>query len=73
MAELQPGHEKCINRQLDVHTYTDICFRKCVTSTIKSGKLDRSEEPCLQNCVDRFMDANSLVLKQLEIMRSANP
>jgi len=58
---------------IDIHTYTDICFRKCITSTIKQGKLDKYEEPCMQNCVDRFMDANTLVLKQLEMMRNTNP
>ena len=54
-----------------IHSLTDICFRKCITSKISSGKLDRYEEPCMQNCVDRFMDANYVVLKELEKMRSS--
>ncbi|KAK5135968.1 hypothetical protein LTR08_004426 [Meristemomyces frigidus] len=53
-----------------VHSLTDTCFRKCITSKISSGKLDRSEEPCMQNCVDRFMDANLTVIRHLEQMRN---
>lgn len=54
-----------------IHSLTDMCFRKCITSKISSPKLDKYEEPCMQNCVDRFMDANNLILKQLEAMRTA--
>jgi hypothetical protein len=53
-----------------IHSLTDTCFRKCITGKISSGKLDRSEEPCMQNCVDRFMDANLVVIKNLEQMRT---
>ncbi|KAF2773514.1 hypothetical protein EJ03DRAFT_323468 [Teratosphaeria nubilosa] len=56
--------------QSTVHSLTDTCFRKCITSRISSGKLDRTEEPCMQNCVDRFMDANLTVIKNLEQMRA---
>ncbi|KAK8213376.1 Mitochondrial import inner membrane translocase subunit tim8 [Zalaria obscura] len=57
--------------QQSIHSLTDICFRKCITGKMSSGQLDRTEEPCMQNCVDRFMDANMTVLKHLENMRSA--
>ncbi|KAK3064446.1 hypothetical protein LTS18_007112 [Coniosporium uncinatum] len=57
--------------QNSIHSLTDLCFKKCITSKISAGKLDRSEEPCMQNCVDRFMDANNIVLKNLESMRGA--
>ncbi|THX76493.1 hypothetical protein D6C97_02852 [Aureobasidium pullulans] len=53
-----------------IHSLTDVCFRKCITGKISAGKLDRSEEPCMQNCVDRFMDANLVVIKNLEQMRT---
>lgn len=46
-----------------------MCFKKCVTNTIKSNKLDSSEEPCLANCVDRFMDVSVLSVKHLQSMR----
>ena len=54
---------------LAVHNLTDICWTKCMTKGISSGKLDRGEESCTQNCVDRFLDANEAVLKQLNAMR----
>lgn len=40
-----------------------------MTKGISSGKLDRNEESCTQNCVDRFLDANEAVLKHLNAMR----
>ncbi|KAH0566411.1 hypothetical protein GP486_000194 [Trichoglossum hirsutum] len=55
--------------QQSVHSLTDICWKKCVTGRISSGRVDGKEESCLQNCVDRFMDANLTVLKHLEEMR----
>ncbi|KAK3066513.1 Mitochondrial import inner membrane translocase subunit tim8 [Teratosphaeriaceae sp. CCFEE 6253] len=57
--------------QATIHALTDTCFRKCITSKISAGKLDRYEEPCTQNCVDRYMDANLVVIKHLEQMRNA--
>ncbi|KAG2160870.1 hypothetical protein VTO58DRAFT_104583 [Aureobasidium pullulans] len=56
--------------QQSIHSLTDVCFRKCITGKISAGKLDRSEEACMQNCVDRFMDANLVVIKNLEQMRT---
>lgn len=56
--------------QQTVHTLTDTCWKKCVTGTIRNGKLDRNEETCAQNCVDRFLDANFTVIKHLESMRN---
>jgi len=55
--------------QQSVHNLTDICWKKCVTGSIRTGKLDRGEESCTQNCVDRFLDGNFAVLKHLENMR----
>jgi len=52
-----------------IHTLTDTCWKKCITARISSGKLDRSEESCVANCVDRFMDANMAILKHLEELR----
>ncbi|CZT21674.1 related to mitochondrial import inner membrane translocase subunit TIM8 [Ramularia collo-cygni] len=56
--------------QSTIHGLTDTCFKKCITSKITSGNLDRTEEPCMRNCVDRFMDANLAVIKNLEKMRT---
>ncbi|RFU35876.1 hypothetical protein B7463_g525, partial [Scytalidium lignicola] len=55
--------------QQSVHSLTDICWKKCVTGSIKSGKLEKGEESCTQNCVNRFLDANMTVIKHLDSMR----
>ena len=52
-----------------VHVLTNTCWKKCVTGTIRNGKLEKAEENCTQNCVDRFFDANILVIKQLEMLK----
>jgi import inner membrane translocase subunit TIM8 len=53
-----------------IHSLTDTCFRKCIPSgAVKKGALDKYEEPCMRQCVDRFLDANLVVLKELERMR----
>lgn len=53
-----------------VHNLTDVCWRKCITGNIRSGKLEKNEDSCMQNCVERFMDANFTVIKHLETMRN---
>ncbi|KAF2205782.1 mitochondrial import inner membrane translocase-like protein subunit Tim8 A [Delitschia confertaspora ATCC 74209] len=57
--------------QSSIHSLTDLCFRKCITSKISSGTLDKYEQPCVQNCVERFLDANYVVLRELEKMRGS--
>jgi len=56
--------------QQSVHSLTDICWKKCVTGAIRNGKLEKGEENCTANCVDRFMDANFTVIKHLETLRN---
>ncbi|GAM86794.1 hypothetical protein ANO11243_048140 [Dothideomycetidae sp. 11243] len=55
--------------QSSIHNLTDVCFRKCITK-VSQGALDKYEEPCMRNCVDRFLDANVTVLRHLESMRN---
>ncbi|KAI0166291.1 Tim10/DDP family zinc finger protein [Xylariaceae sp. FL1272] len=55
--------------QANVHSLTDMCFKKCVTGTIKDGKLNSSEEGCMANCAERFFDVSSLTMKHLQNMR----
>ncbi|KAF1971833.1 hypothetical protein BU23DRAFT_509488 [Bimuria novae-zelandiae CBS 107.79] len=58
--------------QSSIHSLTDTCFRKCIPGgTVKNGKLDKYEEPCMRQCVDRFLDANLVVLKELERLKGA--
>jgi import inner membrane translocase subunit TIM8 len=56
--------------QSSVHALTDTCFRKCIPAgAVKNGKLDKYEEPCMRQCVDRFLDANLVVMRELEKLR----
>lgn len=60
--------DSCLAK-LAVHNLTDICWTKCITGGISSGKLSSKEETCTQNCVERFLDANVAVLNHLEKLR----
>lgn len=54
---------------LETHSLTQTCWKKCVPGNIKDSKLDKTEETCFANCVDRFLDLNFLTMKNLENMR----
>lgn len=56
--------------QKTVHDLSETCFKKCITSSITTGKLASREESCMTNCVERFMDSNLAVLKHLETLRA---
>ena len=40
---------------------TEKCFAKCATGK-GSGQLDRNEQMCLANCIDRYVDCMNLSL-----------
>ncbi|CAK1365870.1 Mitochondrial import inner membrane translocase subunit TIM8 [Cercospora beticola] len=63
------GESQKANIQNMVHDLTDRCFKKCITSKISQGGLDRYEEPCMRNCVDRFMDASQAVVEHIQKMQ----
>lgn len=69
LTEFVKAEQQKTQMQSTVHQLTDICFSKCITSKISSGKLDKYEEPCMQNCVDRWIDTNTIIIKSLEHMR----
>ncbi|KAF4435140.1 mitochondrial import inner membrane translocase subunit TIM8 [Fusarium austroafricanum] len=56
--------------QAQTHSLTQMCWKKCVPGNIKNSKLDKSEETCLANCVERFLDVNYLTMKHLNGMRN---
>ncbi|KAJ3540877.1 hypothetical protein NM208_g4864 [Fusarium decemcellulare] len=56
--------------QAQTHSLTQMCWSKCVQGSIKNSKLDKSEETCLANCVERFLDVNYLTMKHLNGMRN---
>ncbi|GAB1320582.1 Mitochondrial import inner membrane translocase subunit tim8 [Madurella fahalii] len=55
--------------QSQTHELTGLCWKKCVTGNIKSNALDKGEQTCLANCVERFMDANFATMKHLASLR----
>lgn len=53
--------------QMSIHNFTDMCFKKCNTNKpITNGTLDASEEQCLTNCLNRFLDTNIKVVQALQ-------
>ncbi|KAF3925053.1 hypothetical protein AA313_de0206470 [Arthrobotrys entomopaga] len=57
--------------QSTVHYLTDMCWKRCITSKISSGNMDSYERPCMENCVDRYIDSQMTVLKHLEQLRGS--
>ncbi|KIW70978.1 hypothetical protein PV04_03204 [Phialophora macrospora] len=55
--------------QKQIHELTEMCFKKCITGSISSGKLAGKEESCMTNCVNRLFDSNLVILKHLEALR----
>ncbi|KAJ7706462.1 hypothetical protein B0H17DRAFT_919224, partial [Mycena rosella] len=69
-----------------IHNFTSICWDKqvalsdfwlgshtrlrCVTGT-PSTRFSRSEESCISNCVERFLDTSLFMVKKIEEQRSA--
>ncbi|GAA5960043.1 hypothetical protein JCM21900_004030 [Sporobolomyces salmonicolor] len=54
--------------QTQIHTFTERCFDKCVPSA-PGARFSRSEESCLANCVDAYMNSSLLIVKYLESRR----
>ncbi|KAI0374327.1 hypothetical protein BV20DRAFT_1041312 [Pilatotrama ljubarskyi] len=55
--------------QAEVHKLTEMCWDKCVGSI--SYSFSRSEQSCLTNCVDRFVDTTTHLVKKVEEQRAA--
>ncbi len=49
-----------------------MCWKKCIPTNSRGGALDKGEQNCLANCVDRFMDLNYLTIKHLSSMRNSS-
>jgi hypothetical protein len=48
----------------ETHGLTDACWKKCIAS-VKNSNLDRSEETCLANCTNRFLDVQLMTMRQI--------
>jgi import inner membrane translocase subunit TIM8 len=63
------GESQKAQVQKQIHELTEMCFKKCITGSISSGKLAGKEESCMTNCVNRLFDSNLVILKHLEALR----
>ncbi|KIX10097.1 uncharacterized protein Z518_01178 [Rhinocladiella mackenziei CBS 650.93] len=57
--------------QSTIHDLTDVCFKKCITGSMSTGKLTTKEENCMANCVERFLDSHLAILKHLDTLRQS--
>jgi import inner membrane translocase subunit TIM8 len=46
--------------QSQVHQFTTLCWEKCVTKI--GNRLSSSDEQCLTNCVERFLDTSIFIV-----------
>ncbi|KAF9056369.1 Tim10/DDP family zinc finger-domain-containing protein [Panaeolus papilionaceus] len=53
-----------------IHTLTATCWDKCITGT-PSSAFGRSEQNCLANCVERFLDTSLHLVKHIEEKRGS--
>ncbi|KAI9336617.1 hypothetical protein DFJ73DRAFT_850049 [Zopfochytrium polystomum] len=49
--------------QQQVHQFTDVCWDKCIAGGKVKATLDRADEACVSNCVDRFVDSSMLIIQ----------
>ncbi|RIB26639.1 Tim10/DDP family zinc finger-domain-containing protein [Gigaspora rosea] len=68
LAKFLEGENAKMRLQQSIHTFTDLCWDKCITKV--SNKIDRGEETCLVNCVERFLDTSLFIVKRLEEIRN---
>lgn len=54
--------------QNSVTNFTDMCFKKCVTS-ITDDNLNSTEQACIGNCLNRFLDTNIKIVQLLQSMQ----
>ncbi|KAI1429403.1 Tim10/DDP family zinc finger-domain-containing protein [Xylaria sp. FL1777] len=55
--------------QATIHSLTEVCFRKCITGTIRSNQLEKAEQSCMANCAERYFEASLLTIKHVQKVR----
>lgn len=56
--------------QENVHSLTSMCWGKCIAANkIVGPQVDKNEAGCLENCVNRYIDAQKTVIAQLDRIR----
>jgi len=68
LAEFLERQQAQARMSAQIQSFTIQCWDKCVTGT-PSTRFSRSEETCLANCVERFLDTSLFMVKQIEEKR----
>ncbi|XP_006454498.1 hypothetical protein AGABI2DRAFT_147857 [Agaricus bisporus var. bisporus H97] len=56
--------------QSSIHRLTSTCWDKCITGSV-GNSFSRSEEACLANCVQRFMDTTHYLMDEIQNKRGS--
>ncbi|GMS88887.1 hypothetical protein PENTCL1PPCAC_11062, partial [Pristionchus entomophagus] len=51
-----------------VHTLTSRCWEVCIGDSRPPSKLDGKTSTCMQNCVNRMIDASNFMVEHLQKM-----
>ncbi|KAJ3103010.1 Mitochondrial import inner membrane translocase subunit Tim8 B [Phlyctochytrium planicorne] len=62
MAAFVAAEQQRASFQQQVHQYTDVCWDKCIAPNRVKGSLDRNDESCIKNCVERFIDSSMVII-----------
>ena len=65
LAKFLEGENARMRLHQSIHQFTDLCWEKCITK-ISGNRLSSSEETCIVNCVERFVDTSLYIVKKLE-------
>jgi len=65
MQQFIQGETEKAKLQNAVHELNEKCWDLCVEGK-PSNRLDRGQENCLRNCVERFLDSNLVLIKRFE-------
>ncbi|KAL1923134.1 uncharacterized protein VTP21DRAFT_9510 [Calcarisporiella thermophila] len=68
LAKFLENENAKLRLQNSIHTFTDMCWDKCITKV--GNRLERNDETCLTNCVERFLDTSLFIVRRLEEMRN---
>ena len=48
-----------------IHELNEKCWDQCMDGVKPSSRLDSKSSNCIQNCVERFLDANIMITRRL--------
>ncbi|KAJ1498762.1 Mitochondrial import inner membrane translocase subunit tim8 [Coelomomyces lativittatus] len=53
-----------------IHMFTELCWNKCITKI--GNRTSSSDQTCLENCVQRFLDTSMLLVNRLDQQRRSH-